>query len=54
MALDTFIDTEQTTERTRRIFATEFKTAPGRALPAARHIGGQGGNATSGQCQSAA
>jgi len=25
MALDTFIDTEQTTERTRRIFATEFK-----------------------------
>ncbi len=25
MALDTFIDTEQTTERTRRIFATDFK-----------------------------
>lgn len=25
MALDTFIDTEQTTERTRRIFAAEFK-----------------------------
>lgn len=25
MALDTFIDTEQTTERARRIFATDFK-----------------------------
>lgn len=25
MVLDTFIDTEQTTERTRRIFATDFK-----------------------------
>ena len=25
MALDTFIDTEQTTKRTRRIFAPEFK-----------------------------
>jgi transposase-like protein len=25
MALDTFIDTEQTTEKTRRIFAAEFK-----------------------------
>jgi len=54
MALDTFIDTEQTIKRTRRIFAPEFKQHLVELCQQPDTSDGQGSNATSDQCQSAA
>ncbi|WP_325087222.1 hypothetical protein [Acinetobacter johnsonii] len=54
MDLKTVIDSTPTLKKPRRTFTAEFKHQLNSAMSAARHISVQGGNATSGQCESVA